>query len=57
MNYAHMIGEHTYDSRVEQVTHVLTSWAGFVVAVILCVGIVALVVRAHRKSAKQKVEK
>lgn len=57
MNFAHMIGEHHYDSFNQQIWHTVTSWAGFILAIVLGAILVYVVYQSNRKDAKEKIKK
>lgn len=58
MNFAHMVGEHHYQSTTDKLSHVVMSWTGFVVAVVIGGAVCYVVYRQiHNKHVKQETRK
>jgi len=56
MQFAHMIGEHRYNSFDDKLAHLTSSWAGFVASIIIG-AIICFIVYKHIKVSKEDSKK
>jgi len=58
MNFAHMVGQHHYESFSDKLSHIVTSWAGFAIAVVIGSIVMYVVYEKTRKiTVKEEIKR